>query len=62
MNAINMDYCKFENTVMAVEQCLEGWNNQDMSAREQDAKSRLYELCQYIVENMDIEWEDGDDA
>ena len=41
MTTINMDYCKFENTVLAVEQCLEDWQNANLSESEADARQRL---------------------
>ena len=38
-----MDYCKFENTLAALKQCVNGWN-EDLEGSEATAKQRMIEL------------------
>jgi hypothetical protein len=39
-----MDYCKFENTLLALRQCADGWDEEVKGDREISAKQRLIEL------------------
>lgn len=43
---MNMDYCKFQNTLKALQQCMEAIQYEDtLSEDEQDAKDSLIRLC-----------------
>lgn len=45
-----MDYCKFENTLRALEQCDDNWDlEEDASEYEKRAKEFLIQLCKEIA-------------
>lgn len=64
---MNMSYCKFRNTQLALQQCIDGWNGEEadpndewsefepLSESEQQAKTELIEMCRYILEQLDEE-------
>jgi len=49
-----MDYCKFENTLGALQECRDKWElSKDASSYEKEAKEKLIELCKEIAEEVD---------
>jgi len=49
---MNMSYCRFENTLNDLEDCVESLDNgKELSESEQACKERLIELCKDIAEN-----------
>lgn len=40
---MNMDYCKFENTLAALRQCADGWD-EEVKGSEAKAKQKMIEL------------------
>jgi len=53
---INMDYCKYENTVRAMQQIFETLHStKTLSPSEQQARRDLYHLCAEYVEFLDGE-------
>jgi hypothetical protein len=60
---INMGYCRFHNTALALEECLEYINDDvEMSEMEKKARLRLVALCErYVDEVSNLYEEDGDD-
>ena len=52
---INMDYCKYENTVRAMQQIFETLPTKNLSPSEQQARRDLYHLCAEYVEFLDGE-------
>ena len=54
---MNMDYCKYENTANALEQCLESWDESmdDASDYEKEGKLRIIEMARDIVRMEDEE-------
>lgn len=58
----NMSYCRFENTLSDLQDCLDHINDR-LSSREAKARSELIALCQEIadlVSDDDIDDEDED--
>ena len=49
----NMSYCRFENTVPDLDDCLEHINDTDLSATEKNERRRLVELCRRVVEEYE---------
>lgn len=54
----NMSYCRFENTLSALQDCYEALNNfeaedKDLNEYELRAKKRLLALCKSIAEDYD---------
>ena len=51
---MNMSYCRFRNTLLALEDCNDAMQNEEpeeeLSDEESIAKRLLIELCQEIVE------------
>ena len=41
---MDMDYCKFENTLWALRQCADGWDRESNNSREIKSKQLLIEL------------------
>ncbi len=56
----NMDYCKFENTLNALRQCADGWDEEVKGDREIKARKRLIELMVDLLaeEGYEVEKED----
>lgn len=58
---MNMSYCRFENTVSDMEDCVEALRNaesikelyKDMSNYEKEAFKRFFELCAEITEEFE---------
>lgn len=51
---INMSYCKFENTVAALKECWDNWDEhepEELSEYEREAQARLIKLCKQIADN-----------
>lgn len=53
----NMSYCRFENTVADVLDCIDNWDNVE-SDSEIDARFELLALARQIVEDFGEEEED----
>ena len=46
----NMSYCRFENTFRSLLECVDYFDDDDISDTENDYKTRLIGLCKYIAE------------
>lgn len=47
----NMDYCRFQNTLLDLEDCYENLYDKDLSSREEEiAREELIKLCKNIAE------------
>lgn len=52
----NMSYCRFRNTLEALEDCSEHLDDTDLSSEEEKAKIKLLKLCaQLAYENGQID-------
>lgn len=47
----NMSHCRFENTLLALEDCVKHMNDKDLSPDEDIARSHLKFLCLEIAES-----------
>lgn len=48
---INMNYCKFENTLYALRECIDHIEDgEETSPREIDNAKRLYETCKEFID------------
>lgn len=47
----NMSYCRFENTLADLEDCLDHIGD-ELSDTEEYARQRLVEVCRMIIEEM----------
>ena len=58
----NMSYCRFENTVADVLDCIDNWNRVE-SDSEKECRKELVNLAKQIVEDYgdDVEETDEDD-
>jgi hypothetical protein len=52
----NMSYCRFENTISDLRDCYNHIEDEDLSAEEMRARTRLIRLCQKIADDY------GEDA
>lgn len=51
---MNMSYCRFENTLSALMECLNHIENEEeTSEREINYAKRLYETCQEFIDSCD---------
>lgn len=51
--AINMSYCRFQNTLRALQECKMNWGSDDgetLSPAELNARQQLIELCTEITD------------
>lgn len=55
--AINMSYCKFENTLAALQQCAEEWSEAESNS-ESESKKRLIQLMVELLESEGYKIED----
>jgi len=46
----NMSYCRFQNTLLDLKDCLWHLDDKDLSQEEQDAKTALVDICKKIIE------------
>lgn len=46
----NMNYCRFQNTEIDLQDCLEHLNDEDIKEDEWFARKRLIEICKKIIE------------
>jgi hypothetical protein len=46
---INMPHCRFSNTVLALEECHEHMDDEDLSPAEKSARDYLAHLCHTIA-------------
>lgn len=51
----NMSYCRFENTLRALEDCFDNFDGNDLSRSEKIARENLYILCRDIVQSYDLD-------
>lgn len=51
----NMSYCRFENTLRALEDCFDNFDDNDLSRSEKIARENLYILCRDIVQSYDLD-------
>lgn len=49
--APNMGYCRFENTLGALRECMDYWDD-PQSEEEQKAKAKLINLCREIADDF----------
>jgi hypothetical protein len=54
----NMGYCRFQNTLSDLRDCLEHLDDDDLSEEEQNARKRLIKVCKQVVEYSCDEEED----
>ncbi len=47
----NMSYCRFQNTLIDLQDCKENMNDSDLSPEEESAQLDLIHLCCDIAEN-----------
>jgi len=47
----NMAYCRFQNTLADLRDCLTHWDDDQISREEEDARTKLAALCEEIAEN-----------
>lgn len=52
----NMGYCRFQNTVIDLQDCYDHIDDEGLSEEEQRAKDRLIHICQNIA--CDFEYSD----
>jgi len=50
---VYMSYCRFEGTYNELIECLENFEDNDISQREEDYKRMLIKLCQKISNNYE---------
>ena len=50
---MNMSYCRFQNTLLALRDCYNNLDNTDLSKEEHEARKALAHLCQKIVDSED---------
>lgn len=53
---INMDYCKFENTLEALTECLDAFDSNGLSEEESKARLQLLEVCKSIASQYTKEY------
>ena len=46
----NMSYCRFQNTLRDMNDCLEHAADDDLSIDEQNARTRLVSVCQSFID------------
>lgn len=56
--AMNMSYCRFENTVQALKECYDAMDD-ELSPDEQKWRKRLVELCAAIADEYSEQEEEG---
>ena len=47
-----MGYCRFENTLKDLEDCLEHIDDKDLNEYEEPARKKLIKLCKEIAEDF----------
>ena len=47
---MNMSYCRFQNTVIDLDDCYENMMNENLSEEEEKARERLIDLCEQIAD------------
>ena len=53
----NMSYCRFENTAIALQDCVANWGESGLSETEKHGRERIHEMAQNIIE-MGLDYED----
>lgn len=48
---MNMAHCRFHNTLLALRECEEHWEAEDLSAEEQRSRTRLQRLINQMAED-----------
>ena len=51
----NMSYCRFQNTLSDLRDCIEHLQDEEMSAEEVAAKNKLVKLCVEVAEDEGYE-------
>lgn len=46
---MNMRYCRFENTANDLRQCVDTWDDDDLSKDEQRGRARILEMARQLV-------------
>lgn len=52
---MQMAHVRFTNTLEALRECYEHWDDEDVGKEEQKARVRLYYFCQKVVDVFDPE-------
>ena len=47
----NMSYCRFQNTLLDLQNCVDYMDDDDLSPEEAQAREYLIEVCTEIVDN-----------
>lgn len=51
---MNMSYCRFRNTLLALEDCFESWDEVGVQDKEElQAREQLKKLCKNITDELD---------
>lgn len=50
---MNMDYCRFRNTLEALDDCNDEMNDDELSEKEECARKKLVALCCEIAERAE---------
>lgn len=50
----NMSYCRFHNTLLALQDCAEHIEDEDLSEAEAECRDRLIKLCQEIIADAEF--------
>lgn len=54
----NMSYCRFQNTLMDLQDCYENMDDEDLSEEEERARTHLIEACLNLSGDYEHELED----
>jgi len=49
----NMSYCRFQNTLQDLRDCLEHISDKDVSEEEEKARARLINVCRDIIDEVE---------
>lgn len=57
----NMSYCRFQNTVGDLWDCLNHIHDDDLSEDEKHARQKLIDACREIIEEVDLGGDEDDE-
>ena len=57
----NMGYCRFQNTVNDLRDCVQHWDDEELSPEEAKARFHIFRLALRIMANEGVDC-DGDDV
>lgn len=58
---VNMSYCRFQNTLMALQECADNLFDGELSEEEERSRKRLVKLCAKIADEAE-DYDDEDEA